>query len=187
MTETYTAKTSDAGRNTFNEIRSGRAMKLKARMMIFISLLIVLTVFATTGPALYQFSDSLTLINLKNSQQGVAGLRSELENQKQEAVKGATILALNSDIRKAVASKEHSSLLVNITPIAEKLELDFVTITDDRGTVLARSHDDRRGDSIAGQTLVQKALQGISQSIIEPGKTARMMAQAGVPLKNEQG
>ena len=162
-------------------------MKLKARMMIFISLLIVLTVFATTGPALYQFSDSLTLINLKNSQQGVAGLRSELENQKQEAVKGATILALNSDIRKAVASKEPSSLLVNITPIAEKLELDFVTITDDRGTVLARSYDDRRGDSIAGQALVQKALQGISQSIIEPGKTAKMAAQAGVPLKNEQG
>ena len=76
---------------------------------------------------------------------------------------------------------------MNITPIAEKLELDFVTITDDRGTVLARSHDDRRGDSIAGQTLVQKALQGISQSIIEPGKTAKMAAQAGVPLKNEQG
>ena len=131
--------------------------------------------------------DSLTLVNLKNSQQGVAGLRSELENQKQEAVKGATILALNSDIRKAVASKESSSLRVNITPIAEKLELDFVTITDDRGTVLARSYEDRRGDSIAGQALVQKALQGISQSIIEPGKTARMMAQAGVPLKNEQG
>ena len=117
MTETYTAKTSDAGRSTFNEIRSGRTMKLRARMMIFISLLIVLTVLATTGPALYQFSDSLTLVNLKNSQQGVAGLRSELENQKQEAVKGATILALNSDIRKAVASKESSSLRVNITPL----------------------------------------------------------------------
>ena len=162
-------------------------MKLKTRMILFISLLIAFAVMATTGPALYQFSDSLTLVDFKNSQQGVEGLRNELENQKQEAMKGAVILAQHSDIRKALVAREASLLLMGVTPIAEKLELDFVTITDEKGTVLVRSYDNKRGDSIAGQALVQKALQGTSQSMIEPGKTAKMTAQAGAPLKNEQG
>ena len=162
-------------------------MKLKTRMILFISLLIAFAVMATTGPALYQFSDSLTLVNFKNSQQGVEGLRNELEKQKHEAMKGAVILAQNSDIRKALVAREASLLLMGVTPIAEKLELDFVTITDEKGTVLVRSYDNKRGDSIAGQSLVQKALQGTSQSMIEPGKTAKMTAQAGAPLKNEQG
>lgn len=181
------AKQYENNNNEPAETRNGRAMKLRTRMILFISLLIAFAVMATTGPALYQFSNSLTLVNFKNSQQGVEGLRSELENQKQEAMKSAVILAQNSDVRKAVAAKEASLLLMGVTPIAEKMELDFVTITDEKGTVLVRSHDNIRGDSIAGQALVEKALQGTSQSVIEPGKTAKMTAQAGAPLKNEQG
>ena len=187
MDGTFTAKSSEPFGNNFKEVRSGSAMKLKTRMILFISLLIAFAVMATTGPALYQFSDSLTLVNFKNSQQGVEGLRNELEKQKHEAMKGAVILAQNSDIRKALVAREASLLLMGVTPIAEKLELDFVTITDEKGTVLVRSYDNKRGDSIAGQALVQKALQGTSQSMIEPGKTAKMTAQAGAPLKNEQG
>lgn len=187
MTAAHTARTSEPGSNKVNEFQRGRTVKLRAQMMIFISLLIVLTVLITTGPALYQFSDSLTLVNLKNSQQGVEGLRNELENQKIEAIKGATILTMNSDIRKAVVTQDASALLTSVTPIAEKLELDFVTITDAQGKVLVRSHDNQRGDSIAGRALVQKALQGTSQSVIEPSETAKMAAQAGAPLKNEQG
>ena len=181
------AKQYENNNNEPAEMRNGRAVKLRTRMILFISLLIAFAVMATTGPALYQFSNSLTLVNFKNSQQGVEGLRNELENQKQEAMKGAAILAQSSDVRKALAAREASLLLMGVTPIAEKMELDFVTITDEQGTVLVRSHDNQRGDNIAGQSLVQKALQGTSQSVIEPGEMAKMTAQAGAPLKNEQG
>ena len=187
MTEAAMAKQYENKNNEPAEMRNGRAMKLRTRMILFISLLIAFAVMATTGPALYQFSNSLTLVNFKNSQQGVEGLRNELENQKQEAMKGAAILAQSSDVRKALAAREASLLLMGVTPIAEKMELDFVTITDEQGTVLVRSHDNQRGDNIAGQSLVQKALQGTSQSVIEPGEMAKMTAQAGAPLKNEQG
>lgn len=187
MTEAAMAKQYENNNNEPAEMRNGRAMKLRTRMILFISLLIAFAVMATTGPALYQFSNSLTLVNFKNSQQGVEGLRNELENQKQEAMKGAAILAQSSDVRKALAAREASLLLMGVTPIAEKMELDFVTITDEQGTVLVRSHDNQRGDNIAGQSLVQKALQGTTQSVIEPGEMAKMTAQAGAPLKNEQG
>lgn len=187
MTEAAMAKQYENNNNEPAEMRNGRAVKLRTRMILFISLLIAFAVMATTGPALYQFSNSLTLVNFKNSQQGVEGLRNELENQKQEAMKGAAILAQSSDVRKALAAREASLLLMGVTPIAEKMELDFVTITDEQGTVLVRSHDNQRGDNIAGQSLVQKALQGTSQSVIEPGEMAKMTAQAGAPLKNEQG
>ena len=165
----------------------GISMKLRTRMIFYISVLITIAVFATTVPALYQFSSSLTMVNFQNAQQGVTGLKNELENQKKDALKSAAILSINPDIRKAAVTKDVSSLLITLAPLAKELGLDFVTVIDDKGSVIVRIHDGKKGDNIANQENVQKALQGTSIATIEPGNVIKLSSRAGAPIKNEQG
>ena len=94
---------------------------------------------------------------------------------------------MNPSVVKAVAEKDSSSLLRILTPLAKETGLDFVTVTDDKGTVIVRIHEQSKGDSIANQTNVQHALKGAVFGAVEAGTVIKFSARAGAPVKNEQG
>ncbi len=165
----------------------GLSMRLRTRMILYISVVIAIAVIATTVPALYQFSNSLAMTNFQSARQGVEGLKNEVENQKNDALKSVAVLSINPEIRKALILKDTRALLGISAPIAKELGIDFVTITDDKGVVLVRVHDEKKGDSIANQENVQKALQGTTIATTETGNIIKLTTRAGAPIKNEQG
>lgn len=142
---------------------------IRARLVLYISALITLAVVLTTAPALYNFSESLTLVNSQNAQQGVEGLRNELENRKKDVMKDAAVITMNPAVIKAVADKDSNSLALVLGPFVNELGIDFVTVTDDKGTVIARTHDAAKGDSIVTQDNVKSALSGKALGTIEAG------------------
>jgi methyl-accepting chemotaxis protein len=160
---------------------------IRTRLVLYISTLIVLAVVLTTAPALYNFSESLTLVNSKNAQQGVDGLRNELENRKKEAMRDAGVIAMNPAVAKAVADKDYDGLALALAPFVKELGIDFVTVADDKGTVLIRTYDRAKGDSIAAQENVKSALGGKVLGTIETGTLVRLAARAGAPVRDEAG
>ncbi|RYD04320.1 hypothetical protein N752_15870 [Desulforamulus aquiferis] len=75
-----------------------------------------------------------------------------------------------------------------LTPLVEGTGIDFATITDENGIVIARTHDPAKmGDSVMNQKNVQVALKGEPIAVIESGTVVKLSARSGVPVKNEQG
>ncbi|MDR1241237.1 MAG: methyl-accepting chemotaxis protein [Deltaproteobacteria bacterium] len=62
---------------------------------------------------------------------------------------------------------------------------DLCTITDDKGTVLARGHSDEKGDSLANQAMVRAALQGKSISGIVVSTVIPLSIRACVPIRRD--
>jgi PAS domain S-box-containing protein len=65
--------------------------------------------------------------------------------------------------------------------------VDFITVTDDRGIVVMRTHEPRQGDSLADLVDVKAALAGAVQAVVEPGTVVKLGIRAGAPVRNEQG
>ena len=64
---------------------------------------------------------------------------------------------------------------------------DSITITDEKGTVIKRYYDDKKGDSIADLTYIQKAISGETVSGIATGTNIPLGARTGTPIKDESG
>jgi methyl-accepting chemotaxis protein len=62
---------------------------------------------------------------------------------------------------------------------------DFVTVSDEKGVVIARSHSDKAGDSVMSQINVAKALGGQANVGIESGTVVKFSLRAGCPVMRE--
>jgi methyl-accepting chemotaxis protein len=70
--------------------------------------------------------------------------------------------------------------------LQDETGVEFCTVTDTEGLVLARSHEpDRFGDSIASQTNVTSALSGKGLTAIEPGTAVRLSIRSGMPVYDD--
>ena len=180
-------------RMTNNELQSADishgvvSLSIRARMILYITALITLAVLVTSVPALYYFSHYLEQSYQLTAQQGNQGLKNEVENRKNEAMRNTAIISINPLVVKALADKDADALTSALAPLAKETGLDFITVTDDKGTVIVRTHDKKKGDSVAGQVNVRSALNGAVFGAIEPGTIVKFSARSGAPVKNEQG
>jgi methyl-accepting chemotaxis protein len=75
-----------------------------------------------------------------------------------------------------------------LTPLAKEQGLDFVTVTNAEGIVVARTHSpEQKGDSVLGQSNVREALKGHTYAAVESGTVVRLSARCGVPLLDGEG
>lgn len=81
-----------------------------------------------------------------------------------------------------------NQILSDLKVILENSDVDFVTVTDEKGMVLARTHEpEKKGDSVLSQVNVKLALEGKANSQVESGTQVKLAARSGVPVKNEKG
>ena len=163
------------------------SMSIKTKMIAYISFLILLVVVVITVPATYYFSQSLSIVNSKNAEQGVIGLKNELERRENDAIREVTVLSMNSALIAAVNDKDSDAIIRVLAPIVKENGMDVMTVTDEKGTVITRIHDKAKGDNISNQANVQSALKGTVFGAIEEGPIIKLSARAGAPVKDEQG
>lgn len=158
------------------------------KMIIAMLLLSFVATIATLGPALYQMDRYIGKEAQESAIQGANGLQYLLESQKKSAQNFAEEAALNPDMIRAVGAKDKNAVLQTMGPMLKHTDLDFVTITDEKGIVIARTHEpEKAGDSVINQSNVASALKGTSLAAVESGTAVKLSARAGVPVKNEQG
>ncbi len=106
-----------------------------------------------------------------------------IEGLKEKYLQEGTLVASNKEIADAVAAKNGNSLRTAITKAMKDSGSDFITVSDEKGVVIARSHSDKAGDSVASQANVAKALAGETNVGIEPGTVVKFSLRAGCPVR----
>ncbi|MCL2095489.1 MAG: cache domain-containing protein [Oscillospiraceae bacterium] len=88
----------------------------------------------------------------------------------------------------AVANRDRQGILNHAGRIQREIGMDFCTVTDAAGVVLARTHEpDNYGDSVANQTNVRAAMSGRTLMAIETGTVVRLSIRAGAPVYDGDG
>jgi methyl-accepting chemotaxis protein len=160
---------------------------IKQKQLFSITVLIVVAVFTVTVPALYFFNESMEKEHEKAVIQGVEGLSLMLEDYKKQALANAAVMAAYPGVSQAVEAKDTAAVLRLLGPFAKEAKIDSVTISDEKGVVIARTHDSKKGDSVANQANVQAAIKGNLIAAVEPGTVIKLSVRAGAPVKNTEG
>ncbi|WP_027367603.1 methyl-accepting chemotaxis protein [Desulfocurvibacter africanus] len=95
----------------------------------------------------------------------------------------AKLMAENPDVARALDQGDAAFLRGYAREVMGSSGVEFITIADSRGSVLARGHSDKAGDSILNQTNVQKALNGQASVGMEPGRVVKLSLRAGQPVR----
>ncbi len=161
---------------------------IKGKFTLFIVFIILVAVILTVGPTTYICSNITQNILLDHSKAGMEGIAKTIEDLRKQALLQASLLSEYSGVAQAIEEKDTEKVLTILTPLAKGLGLDFITVGDAAGVVIARTHEpNKRGDSILNQKNVQLSLQGETSSFIESGTVVKLSARAGVPIKNQRG
>jgi len=100
----------------------------------------------------------------------------------------AVSMAFNHDAIKAIKERDTDGLLRIFTLTHDLYGVNYYTITDADGKVLARTHEPERfGDSIANQQNIVDALSGRTSSYFEAGTSVSVSIRTGAPVYDADG
>jgi methyl-accepting chemotaxis protein len=159
-------------------------MKIKiAGKILILSALSVLI----TSIGLFLTSKYFTEIAFDDvSRESIVSSKMAVENHVEELkgnfLKIGKIIAANSQVVDAVEAKDASALRPVIIKAMQDAGAHFITVSDEKGVVIARAHSDKAGDSVLSQANVAKALAGEANVGIEPGTVVKFSLRAGCPV-----
>ena len=159
-------------------------MKLSIFWKVLSFILIVIAVLTASitysvNHYVSQGFDEQALVQIKNFRQSVDA---EIKDIGEMLSLTARLVAENPAVAQAMAEGDYAYLASVAKSMMKNSAIEFVTISDARGTVLARGHSERSGDSVANQINVQKALRGEASVGIEPGTVVKFSLRAGQPV-----
>ncbi|WP_300523080.1 methyl-accepting chemotaxis protein [Aminiphilus sp.] len=168
--------------------REIRGISLRQKLLGTTVLVVLLAVLATTGTAVYIFSVTMEEEAGGDAELAVNGLEQLLFRQRDRTELLARNLARFGDVVDAVREGDTRIVLERLTPLAKEQGLDFVTVTNAEGIVVARTHSpEQKGDSVLGQSNVREALKGHTYAAVESGTVVRLSTRCGVPLLDGEG
>ncbi len=160
---------------------------IKLKLILFAAALTLITVTATLVPALYLFDEYNNEIAAEQVREGMKGLTLTLKDYQKNALNFGAVMASHPGVVKAIKDKDAVSVLEQLGPLLTRANIDFATITDETGTVIVRTHEQKKGDNVANQENVKTALRGTAFAAIESGTVVKFSARAGTPVKDEDG
>ena len=161
---------------------------IRMKLIVFVSVLLLLISASIMGAVLYLFTNYSDQSAKDQARAGAEGMHKILDDAKKEMRANAVTLAAHPDIAKAVEAKDTALVLQLMAPILKESPIDSITISDEQGVVIARTHEPaKKGDSVAKQANVVAALQGKVTAAVEPGTLVKLSARAGAPVRNAAG
>jgi methyl-accepting chemotaxis protein len=131
----------------------------------------------------------ISQINTERSRMALSTMQAILDEYRTESVTAAQSLAADEAIAKALESGDAAAARSAANDAVSRMQLsvDFVTMTDDRGNVIARTHSDKAGDSVISQKNVSQALAGEITTHTDLGSEIKLSIRTGAPVKNTLG
>jgi methyl-accepting chemotaxis protein len=106
----------------------------------------------------------------------------QIDNAQTKYREQALQIADNETFALAVAQGDSAEVRRRAIQIMKNANLDFMTVSDAQGKVLARGHSEERGDSVLNQGTVQRALKGETTTGIIAGTVVPFSIRAGTPI-----
>ena len=154
------------------------------KLIGMIVLAIVLTsaaLFLTTNHFVTQGFDEKTLEELTGFKNAVDA---EIQDMQVLLTTVGSLMAQNSEVAQSIYNNRWRFLQEFAQQVIQQTGIDFLTISNQQGIVIARGHSDQKGDSVLNQVNVQKALQEDQPSVgIETGTVVKFSLRAGYPVK----
>ena len=163
-------------------------MSIRNQILLPIILVVLLIVGSAIGVSVKQFSDYVNETMTADTERSLKGLAGEIEGKKRESLVKAKVLAEYPGVAAAVAANDTAATLALLSPLVKNLAIDFLTVTNADGRVIARTHEPGKfGDSVTNQANVVAALKGAPGTFVEPGTVVKLSARSGVPIRNASG
>ena len=116
------------------------------------------------------------------------GLKNHLADSRTKSRIAAVSMAVNPVAVEAIRSRDTRKIIEVFAPACELYQIDYYTVTDPEGIVLARTYEPERfGDSVLNQQNVRDALDGQTSSYFESGTLIQVSARAGAPVYDTDG
>jgi len=163
-------------------------MSIKMKILIPMVALTIAAVAATLISNIFQYTGYVDAVMEDRVNTASRVAEKEIEMLKSASSPAALYLAEDSAIIEAVARGDRNALLTRSIQLQTETGVEFCTITDGKGMVLARSHEpEKYGDDITSQDNVKSALSGRSLTAIEQGTAVRLSIRSGSPIYDDQG
>ncbi|MDR3593494.1 methyl-accepting chemotaxis protein [Clostridium sp.] len=161
---------------------------LKFKLLLFIFGITILLASSIIVINAVGFSDYASNTNKSDVSRANEILEDKITELKTESMNVGTQLSLNPIVIKSIEEKNSDKILNDLKDILKDSNVEFVTVTDEKGDVLARTHEpDKKGDNVLNQANVKNALEGKANSQVEGGTQVKLAARSGIPVKNEKG
>ena len=168
-----------------------RFVSIQTKLLIALVTGLVVTITLVAGFAIYTNVSMLEQDARKQTEKSATAMTIVLDNYKQQASAHAANLASNPLIIEGTKKRDFAYLLKITTPLMTNGKLDYMVITDHKGTTIIRTHEPDKfpkpDDSIANQINVSQAIQGKTFVGIEEGKMVKLSVRAGAPIYDENG
>jgi methyl-accepting chemotaxis protein len=111
-------------------------------------------------------------------------LQKNVELMKERALHAVEWFEYSDRLAALIRANDRNGIIKLITTAMKSMDLDYITVTDRRGNVIARAHEPEKfGDSIMVQENIKKALSGEKSVGIEEGAVVKYSIRAGTPVK----
>lgn len=161
---------------------------LKFKLLLFIFAITILLASSILVINVIRFTTYESGNSKSNVMRANEILNEKITELKKESMDVGTQLSLNPVVTKAIEEKNSDKILNDLKDILKESNVEFVTVTDEKGNVIVRTHEpDKKGDNVLNQLNVKNAIQGKANSQVEAGTQVKLAARAGIPVKNEKG
>jgi len=157
-------------------------LSLSGKIVGLILLTVVVLGFSTFGMVYYFFSSGYDEQAEKEIGATAVAVQGVISEALEKTKKQAAAIAASGDLSGAMTKKETGRLQEMAKTFISTAGMDFVTLVDVDGNVLARGHSDKTGDSLLNQVNVKKALAGETAAGIEEGTVVKFSLRAGAPV-----
>lgn len=159
-----------------------RSLGVKGKIMAIVAMIVLVAIGATVGPILYLQTEKMYQ-SYQNEALSSSRAMEEMFSESERKTKAvANLAALLPGLAEAAYAGDGPKLLQLIQDVP-KSGVDYVTVTDKNGVVLARTHSSKTGDSIVNIYAVQQAMIGNTSTTVENSPATPLSIRTCLPIR----
>ena len=165
---------------------SMKTMSIGTRVSLIVVLMIA--VITAVNVIIVMVSSNRIVTDMARSEAVLANntFAKEMQNLQKEALMSAEIISHSREVAEAILARDGTALRRALAGLNK--DVDFITVCDAEGTVLARSHNDQTGDNVINQKLFSSALHsGTGLSTIESSSKAELATSGSAVIRDSGG